>query len=302
MEDAPPAPESRKVMLMRPGVWTLLGLFISVSVAGASPTDLLALGLLTPAQVSRQTPDEKPKSEGKLSQEPKALDEVWEAAYVDVGGVSTKIGHIHLTSKIVSVGGKKLTRTTKELRFVVNRGANQAEMKSDVSCEEDALGAVSGIYAKIWLGKDNVLELNCDVKPGNLIAIKAAGQFQFDRQFKWDPACIGLAGEQNFLKNNKAKPGDSLTYRYFEPQVTNYVTVHVDVKHEEEVVLPGGLKRKLLKVIAKPDALKLENGQKLQLPPATFWADPVSLETAIGRNTNVLDNAMATPRNRRIGR
>ena len=30
--------------------------------------------------------------------------------------------------------------------------------------------------------------------------------------------------------------------------------------------------------------------------------DPVRRETAIGRNTNVLDNAMAIPRNRRIGR
>ncbi len=261
MEGSLPAHQMRKIFLMRQHVRILLTLLLI-----SSP----AMG---------DTPVLKVTPEPKVTPELKPLDEVWEAAYVDVGGVSTKIGHIHLTSKIVEAGDKKFLRTTKELRFVVNRGANQAEMKSDVTCDENAAGLVSGINAKIWLGKENVLELKCNVTPENIISIQAAGQFNFNRQFKWDPACIGLAGEQTFLKNKKAKPGDNLTYRYFEPQVTNYVTVHVVVKDLDEVVLPGGLKRKLLKVIATPDPLKLEGDRKLQLPPATFWADPISLET-----------------------
>lgn len=215
----------------------------------------------------------------KTAIELKPLGEVWEAAFVEVNGVNAKIGHVHMNSELVKVGDDQLIRTTKELRFVINRGANPAEMKSDSICYETSKGDVTKIDAKLWLGKDNILELNCAVQPMNMISVQAAGPFNYKKEFRWDPTCIGLTGEHTFLKNKKAKPGDELTYRTFEPQVTNYVTVKVTVNKLETVTLPGGLSRELLKVTAKPDPLMLANGQKLQLPPATIWADPVSFET-----------------------
>src|SRR4051812_14877264 len=82
----------------------------------------------------------------------KPLDEVWEAAFVqDDKGVDVKIGYIHMTSVAVDVDGKKLLRTTKELRFVVGRADAKAEMKADVSSDEDADGKLHAIKAKLWL-------------------------------------------------------------------------------------------------------------------------------------------------------
>src|SRR5262249_40384716 len=194
-------------------------------------------------------------------------------------GVDVKIGHIHLTSAPVDRDGKKLIRTTKELRFEIARDSSKAEMKADVSSDEDAEGKVHAIKAKLWLGKDRVQVLDSTVIEGPKIRITADGEFKYQTEFRWDPNCVGVAGEQTLLRDRKAKPKDTFTYRYFEPQVANYVAVRVEVKDKEQVALPGGLKRELLQVIATPDPLKLKDGQKLQLPAATFWVDPVSYDT-----------------------
>src|SRR6478609_3224106 len=64
----------------------------------------------------------------KVAKELTPLEEVWEVAYVqNPAGVDIKIGHIHMTSVPVTVEGKRLIRTTKELRFVVGRADAKAE-------------------------------------------------------------------------------------------------------------------------------------------------------------------------------
>lgn len=210
---------------------------------------------------------------------PKPLDEVWEAAFVrNEAGVDVKIGHIHMTSVPLTRDGVKMTRTTKELRLEVGRADARAEMKADISTDEDAAGKVQAIAARIWLGKDKVQRIDAEID-GEKVKVTTGVGGQVRREFRWDPANVGLAREQTLLKREKARPGDTFVYKYYEVQVTHPVVVRVAVKDEEDVALPGGVKRKLLKVVARPDALALENGGKLQLPAATFWADPVSLET-----------------------
>jgi Transglutaminase-like superfamily len=206
----------------------------------------------------------------------KPLDEVWEAAFVqNSAGVDVKIGHIHMTSVPVTVGGQKLIRTTKELRLVVGRADAKAELKADMSTDEDVDKKVKAINARIWLGKDKVQPIDCEIKGNQITVNVGAGS----NTFRWDPANLGLAAEQTLLADRKAKAGDEFTYRYYEVQITHPVTVHVSVKKEENVALPGGVQRKLLKVVATPEPLTLPNGSKLQLPAGTFWADPVSYDT-----------------------
>jgi hypothetical protein len=224
-------------------------------------------GLPAPADEVLKTPSLKP------------LEEVWEAAYVqNDAGVNVKIGHIHLTSKAMEQDGKPFIRSTKELRFVLGRAGQSASMQADMTTDEDANGKVLGIKARIGLGKDRDQNLDCTVN-GEKITVVAAGEFKFTKEFRWDPACLGLVGEQTLLRQKKAKTGDKFTYRYFEPQVSNYVTIRGEVKEKETVALPGSGRRELLKVTQKPDALKINETQQLQLPAATFWVDPVSYET-----------------------
>lgn len=208
------------------------------------------------------------------------LGEIWEAAYVrNEANVDVKIGYIHLSSIPIAFEDKKKgVRTTKELRFTINRSAASAEMKADVTTEEDGEGNVRDVKAKIWLGKDRVQMLHGLVIEGKQIRLTADGEFKYQREFRWDPTCVGLARELTLLRDKAAKAGDKFTYRYFEAQVANYVTVQVVVAPEEDVVLPGGLKRKLLKVVATPDPLKLPNGNELKMPPAIFFADATTYD------------------------
>ncbi|HVK09953.1 MAG TPA: transglutaminase family protein [Gemmataceae bacterium] len=211
----------------------------------------------------------------------KPLDEVWEAAYVlTEGGKDAKIGHIHLTSVPIDKHGVRVIRTTKELRFEVGRGGSKAEMKADVSTDEAAGGKVRAINAKLWLGRDRVQNLNCEIIDDAKIVVSAAGEFNSKGEFRWDPACLGLAGEQKLLRDRKVKAGDTLTYRYFEPQVANYVRVQIAVGDKEKVTVPGSAARDLLKVVATPEPLTIKaTGQKLQMPAATYWVDPVTYDT-----------------------
>ena len=220
-----------------------------------------------------------PKGADAKHVELKPLDEAWEAAFVPTkGGADVKIGHIHLTSVPVTVDGVRLVRTTKELRLVVNRGGAAAELKADSATDEDAEGKVRGIKAKIWLGTDRVQVIEGKVIDGPVLRVTADGQFKYQSDLRWDPDVVGLAREHTLLRDRKVKAGDQFSYRTFEPTVSNYMTVKVNVQGKEPTVLPGGNRRELLKVVATPDPLKLKDGQILQMPPGTFWADPVTYD------------------------
>ncbi len=210
---------------------------------------------------------------------PKPLDEIWEAAYVLTDtGKDVKIGHVHLTSVPLDKDGQKLIRTTKVLRFVVGRADALAEMKADMSTDEDGDGKVHAIKAKMWLGKDRTQTIDCEIIDGPKVRVSTDAGVTNTSEYRWDPSNLGLAREQTLLQDRKVKTGDEFTYKYFEPQVTHPVTVKVSVKDIQEVAFPGSVKRKLLKVIATPSALKLSNGGTLQLPPSIFWADPVTFD------------------------
>jgi hypothetical protein len=209
----------------------------------------------------------------------KPIDEVWEIATLqNDAGVDVKIGHVHLSSVAMEKDGKSFVRTTKELRFVLKRGGNDAPMAADMTTDEDADGKVLAVRAKIGVAQGRMQILDC-VVDGDKIKINADGASKFVRDVTWDPSCIGIVTEQTLFRQKKVKTGDKLTYTYFEPQVAYYVTVRIEVKELEDVALPGGVKRKLLKVVQQSDPLKVSKTQTLQLPPAYFWVDPVSYDT-----------------------
>lgn len=248
-----------------------------LSLAAAVAAIVVSLGL---ADDTLKTPSlPTPKAADTKAAQLKPLDEVWEAAFVPTrGGADVKIGHIHMTSVPVTVDEARLVRTTKELRLVVNRGGAAAELKADSATDEDAGGKVRGLRGKIWLGADRVQVIEGKVIDGPVLRITADGFSKYQSDLRWDPEVVGLAREQTLLRDRKVKPGDKFSYRTFEPMVSNYMTVQVAVHDKESTTLPGGVKRDLLRVVATPDPLKLKDGQILQMPAGTFWADPATLD------------------------
>ena len=153
-------------------------------------------------------------------------------------------------------------------------------MKADVSSDEDADGKVHAVKAKLWLGKDRMQTLDCVVIDGPKIRITADGEFKYQREFRWDPNCIGLAREHTLLREKKAKTGDAFYLSLL--RAASHQLRDREGRSEgqgDQSRCPADVKRELLKVIQKPDPLKLNDMQQLQLPAATFWVDPVSYDT-----------------------
>src|SRR5262249_26088183 len=98
------------------------------------------------------------------------------------------------------------------------------------------------------------------------------------KEMRWDPAALGLAGELTLLRDRKAKPGDKFDYRTFTPQLGNFIHIRVVVGEKEKVALPGGKERELLKATFTPDRIEIQGGGSIQLPGAAFWVDPVGYD------------------------
>ena len=216
------------------------------------------------------------------SAELKPLDESWEAAYIKgPGDKYVKIGHVHLTSVPIERDGVKAIRTSKELRYVVARSGQESAIKADLSSDEDGAGQVKAIRGKLWLGADRIQILDCTVvkaEKGEKIVVSADGEHKYQKEMRWDPTALGLAGELTLLRDKKAKPGDKFDYRTFTPQLGNFIRVRVAVGEKEKVTLPGGAVRELLKAVFTPDRIDIPGGGSVQLPGATFWVDPVGYD------------------------
>ncbi|HEY8506124.1 MAG TPA: transglutaminase-like domain-containing protein [Gemmataceae bacterium] len=201
----------------------------------------------------------------------KLVLETWESALLD----GKKAGHVHFEVREIEREGQTVLRATRELRLVLKRGGDVARLNTDVGTEETPEGAVTRVFMRMGLGREQQLALDGEVR-GERLRVKVEGRVENEKDVPWSPEVVGLHGEQQFLKRNKAKPGDELSYLYFEPTISYVVTVRVRVGDVEEVKLPGGRAAKLLRVESKPD--KIAN---LQLPGSTFWVDPGTYEPVV---------------------
>src|SRR5262249_19505183 len=108
------------------------------------------------------------------------------------------------------------------------------------------------------------------------LLVRHQGAAAIERRMPWPADVISLEAEHDLLKARKAKPGDSFSYRMYEPLVNTFVTARVTVGQHETLKL-GGADRKLLKAEVTPDKLRGTGPDgrpfEIQLPPTTMWFD-----------------------------
>ena len=198
--------------------------------------------------------------------EPVKVDsDTWDAVYLD----GQKAGYIHTTVREEKQDGKTVRKVQRELNLTVKRFGQLAEVKAQVGTSETPEGKVLGLSLTQSLGKNVKLALTGRVSGDRLLLTLQGESPEANREVSipWDDAAIGLLGEENLLRDRRAKPGDKFSYRMFEPTVNNIVTTHVAVKNWETVPL-NGVARKLLRVETKPEKI-----QQVQLPMQTLWYD-----------------------------
>jgi hypothetical protein len=203
-------------------------------------------------------PKLKPDSTVKL------VHETWDAIYLQ----GQKAGYHHLTIREFNRDGQMLRRVAQEMSMTVKREGAVNEIRAETGDEETADGKVVGVYLKIGLARDLMVN-NVGKIDGKVmrVTIQQKGKATYEREIPWDDNIIGLIAEENLLKDRRAKPGDRISYRLYSPVVTSVVTTEVEVREWERVPLNGRV-RKLLRVESKPN--KVEG---VQLPTQTLWFD-----------------------------
>src|SRR5262249_37153366 len=204
----------------------------------------------------------------------KPKQELWDAAYLG----ASKIGYLHTTIQPIERDGKKLLRTTQELRLTLKRDGKVGEIRMESGTEEDEEGKVVAVFMTQYFGGNNKLVETGTVEDGGLHIVNNAG---VDKLVPWDDGAIGLSCQERLFQERKARPGDRLTYHSYEPTISSSVTVHATVMDEEDVELlrvnksdgkVARVKERLLRVEAKPDEVKIGD-QPLKLPAVVIWLD-----------------------------
>lgn len=215
----------------------------------------------------------------------KIVEDVWEVALVtDDKGKDQKIGYSHFQVVELEQNGAKHLRARRELQLTLGRGPSEAIIRGDMGSDETLDGKVIGVYAKHWIGREETVTINGQLRervkakekpegPRHEMLLKTEGAKQDEQVLPWHPETVGLIKERALLAEKKAKSGDQFTYRQFVATLNNVFRVSVTVGEVEMVKLPTG-SRKLLRVEATPEKVKLKGGQEIQLPPSIQWVDP----------------------------
>lgn len=207
-----------------------------------------------------------------------ASTDVWESVFArDALGRDQQIGYSHLLLENAEADGNKVVRATRELRISIKRDGQLAQLKADTGTEETADGQVVGVFMRHWIAEKQALSMSGKVdKDGKSMQLSVMTNIKNEKKIPWDSKVVGLARELNLLKEKQVKSGDSFSYRFYEPTIASIVTIGVEAKSVEEILLPRGGKKKLLRVESTPE--KIEG---VQLPSSTIWIDPETRDVAI---------------------
>jgi hypothetical protein len=210
--------------------------------------------------------------------EPKGqiIEEIWDAAYLN----DVKTGFVHTVVRSLDLDGQKILRTTQELDLTVARFRDTAHMNMETGTDETEDGKVIGVSMRQLIAKGQQLILTGTVESiwhgqpgggwkllGKHLHVKTQGGAPMDKPVLWNDKVVGLYGEQAMFKQRQAKPGDSFSYRHYEPTLNAVITVKVTVKDYEEVSLRES-KQRFLRVESLPDKIL-----GVQLPGSTLWLD-----------------------------
>jgi transglutaminase-like putative cysteine protease len=192
----------------------------------------------------------------------KVVLDLWDAAYLPGG----KAGYVHTTVRQVERDGRKLFRTTEELHLTVKRFQTAVQLRMESGTEETPEGKVVGTFMRQYQGRSQQLTIRGTVAGKQLQLVKD-GTEQL-KPAPWDGRVLGKYRQLKLFLERKVKPGDTFSYRSFEPTINLVIRIDARVKDFEDVELPGKGRRRLLRVETKAEKI-----EKVQLPTMVTWLD-----------------------------
>ncbi len=178
-----------------------------------------------------------------------------------------RAGYVHTKVEELAQDGAKVYRGVISLRLHVKRFNEIIQLSMDNGTYELADGAVFGTFMKQMVGANKSLEITGAVDGRELRL--TLDKTKTLKPAPWDPHVVGVCKQRTLYQDRNLKPGDSFTYKTFQPTLNVVVTAHVEAKESEEVELfAGKQKRRLLRI--EEQAEKIDN---FQLAPVIAWVD-----------------------------
>jgi Transglutaminase-like superfamily len=242
--------------------------------------DPFAPGAPTPVPVPTPTPvDDTPPAAKPAKpddgEKGTIVLETWDTAYLK----GQKVGHFHVVVREYERDGKKYVYATKEQRLTVARFGQVVEQWAEDSTLEQPDGQVLVTRMAQGLSREQKLSLTGKVDGRTLKVTGDGPAAGAQQEVPWPEGVLGIAKEATLYKTKKPTPGDTFDYTYYEGRLNRVVKVTVTAKAVETVAIIAGEKpRKLLRLVAATDPIKLANGGEFKMPPSTIWADPESFE------------------------
>jgi hypothetical protein len=187
---------------------------------------------------------------------------LWDAAFLPGG----QAGYVHTSVQEIERDGKKIYRTTTELRLKVRRFDKVIPLRMDTGTDETPQGKVVGVFLNQYPGTETKMSITGSVQGKQLRLVLNGTKPQ--GTVPWDDRVIGMYRQLRLLRDRRAKPGDAFNFLSYEAAVHKIIRTDVTVKDYEEVPLQDGKKARLLRVEIRPEKI-----DQVQLPTSIVWYD-----------------------------
>jgi transglutaminase-like putative cysteine protease len=216
---------------------------------------------------------------------PRPIEEFHEAALVD----GARAGTLHTTVTANEPGGKQV-RVTARLELTLRRFGALVRLRMDQGSVETPDGKVLAVFMRQHQAGGRQLSLDGMVIDDDKLQVKVDNG-RLERRVRWSPDVLGAVQQERLIARKKPKPGDTFTFRRYEPIYNHVLTVRVKVARPETVDVLG-TKRTLLRVELTPDRIEVP-GHTVKPARAVWWLDdsfaPVRKQTELdGLGTLVL--------------
>jgi hypothetical protein len=198
--------------------------------------------------------------------EGKVIEEIWEEVRLEDG----KVGHVHtLVQEIAAPSGKRL-RTTVVLDLTLRRYGSTVRLRTTEGTEETLEGRVVGVFLRQGQEGSRQLDLHGELDDGRMHVVVDGGRL--DQRMSWPEGIVGWHGRNHLFEKRRPAIGDRFAFLRYESLFNAVTRVQVSVRGLEEVRLPEGGAKQLLRVEMVPDPLEAP-GIKVTPPVCTWWLD-----------------------------
>ncbi len=186
-------------------------------------------------------------------------DESWQVTYVN----DQRVGYSRSRTRSIERDGREIIRTTIEEHLKFKRFGQAIELESNTQYDESVDGRILEFALEMKNPPSTTNRTVGRIEGNRLYLESTTGGRAHKTEAFWDHSVKSPSQEDALLTDPPLKPGDSRSYKKYEPMLNKVVTVKVMADDYRTVKLLGGQREKLLKVrIMSPE-----------LPPIRMYLD-----------------------------